>query len=84
MRAANQAIKRERHIMPTLPDFRAEMNRSKYFSKIDLKQASSGIERRKSVHNYILDARRPISLQTTELRNEQCARTFSEHSATKS
>ena len=37
MRAANQAIKRERHIFPTLSDFRAEMNGSKYFSKIDLK-----------------------------------------------
>jgi hypothetical protein len=39
IRAANQAIKRERHIMPTLSDFRAEMNGSNYFSKIDLKQA---------------------------------------------
>ena len=44
MRAANQAIKRERHIMPTLSDFRAEMNGSKYFSKIDLKQAYHQLE----------------------------------------
>ena len=44
MRAANQAIKRERHIMPTLCDFRAEMNGSKYFSKIDLKQAYHQLE----------------------------------------
>jgi hypothetical protein len=34
MKAANEAIKRERHIMPTLSDFRAEMNGSKYFSKM--------------------------------------------------
>jgi hypothetical protein len=40
MRAANKAIeRRERHVMPKLSDFRAEMNGSKYFSKIDLKQA---------------------------------------------
>ena len=44
MRAANQAIKRERHIMPTLSDFRAEMNGSKNFSKIDLKQAYHQLE----------------------------------------
>jgi hypothetical protein len=44
MRAAKQAIKRERHIMPTLSDLRAEMNGSKYFSKIDLKQAYHQLE----------------------------------------
>jgi cephalosporin-C deacetylase-like acetyl esterase len=44
MRAANQAIKRERHIMPTLSDFRAELNGSKYFSKIDLIQAYHQLE----------------------------------------
>lgn len=44
MREANQAIERERHIIPTLSDFRAEMNGSKYFSKIDLKQAYHQLE----------------------------------------
>lgn len=44
MRAANQAIERERHLMPTLSDFRAELNGSKYFSKIDLKQAYHQLE----------------------------------------
>ncbi|XP_028411669.1 uncharacterized protein K02A2.6-like [Dendronephthya gigantea] len=44
MRAANEAIECERHIMPTLSDFRAEMNGSKYFSKIDLKQAYHQLE----------------------------------------
>ena len=44
MRAANQAIKRERHVMPSLSDFKAEMNGSKYFSKIDLKQAYHQLE----------------------------------------
>ncbi len=44
MREANQAIERERHLMPTLSDFKAEVNGSKYFSKIDLKQAYHQIE----------------------------------------
>ena len=43
-RAANQAISRERHVMPTLSGFKAEMNVSKYFSKIDLKQAYYQLE----------------------------------------
>ena len=44
MREANQAISRQRHVMPTLSDFKAEMNGSKYFSKIDLKQAYHQLE----------------------------------------
>ena len=44
MSAANQAIHRERHVMSTLADFKAEMNGSKYFSKIDLKQAYHQLE----------------------------------------
>ena len=39
MREANSAIKRERHIMPTLNDFEAAVNGAKYFSKIDLRHA---------------------------------------------
>ena len=44
MREANQAIQRERHVMPTLQDFKAEVNGSKFFSKIDLKQAYHQLE----------------------------------------
>ena len=44
MREANQAIERERHIMPTLEDFKAEVNGAKFFSKIDLKQAYHQLE----------------------------------------
>ena len=44
MREANNAIKRERHIMPTLNDFKAAVNGAKYFSKIDLKQAYHQVE----------------------------------------
>ena len=44
MREANQAIERERHVMPTLQDFKAEVNGSKYFSKLDLKQAYHQLE----------------------------------------
>lgn len=39
MREANKAIERERHTMPTLNDFKTEVNGAKYFSKLDLKQA---------------------------------------------
>ena len=44
MREANQAIERERHIMPTLQDFKAEVSESKFFSKIDLKEAYHQLE----------------------------------------
>ena len=44
MRAANEAIERKRHIMPTIQDFKAEVNGSKFFSKIDLKQAYHQLE----------------------------------------
>ena len=44
MRVANQAIERERHIMPTIQDFKAEVYGSKYFSKVDLKQAYHQLE----------------------------------------
>ena len=44
MRKPNSAIKRERHIMPTLNDLKAAVNGAKYFSKIDLKQAYHQVE----------------------------------------
>ena len=37
MRAANQAILRERHDTPTIDEIIAELNGSKYFSKLDLR-----------------------------------------------
>jgi hypothetical protein len=44
MREANQAIEREIHTMPTLQDFKAEVNGAKFFSKIDLNQAYHQLE----------------------------------------
>ena len=44
MREANQAIERERHVMPTLSDFKADVNGSRFFSKIDLRQAYHQLE----------------------------------------
>ena len=38
MREANKAIKRERHITPTLNDITLNMNGAKLFSKLDLNQ----------------------------------------------
>ena len=40
----DMAITRERHIMPTLDDFKAALNGAKYFSKIDLKQEYHQVE----------------------------------------
>ena len=36
MRLANKAIARERHVMPTLQDLKAELNGSTMFSKLDM------------------------------------------------
>ncbi|GFS20935.1 transposon Ty3-G Gag-Pol polyprotein [Elysia marginata] len=44
MRRANEAIKRERHPMPTLEEVINELNGSKFFSRLDLKQAFHQIE----------------------------------------
>ena len=44
MREANKAIKRQRHVMPTIDDILFEMNGAKFFSKIDLKKAYHQIE----------------------------------------
>ncbi|GFR73036.1 retrovirus-related Pol polyprotein from transposon 297 [Elysia marginata] len=44
MRRANEAIKRERHPMPTLEEVINELNSSKFFSRLDLKQAFHQLE----------------------------------------
>ena len=44
MRAPNEAIQRERHTSPTLDDLNADLNGSKYFSKLDLTQGYHQIE----------------------------------------
>ena len=38
MRSVNQAIIRERHVIPTIDDITADLNGCKVFSKLDLKQ----------------------------------------------
>ena len=44
MRAVNKAIKRERHITPTIDDFIADLNDAKVFSKLDLNQGYHQLE----------------------------------------
>lgn len=44
MREANRAIKRQRHVMPTIDDVIFELHGAKYFSKIDLKNAYHQLE----------------------------------------
>ena len=44
MRGANIAIERERHLMPTIQDFKTEVNRARFFSKIDLAQTYHQLE----------------------------------------
>ena len=41
---ANAAIERERHFMPTIQDFKTEVNGPLVFSKIDLAQAYHQLE----------------------------------------
>ena len=44
MRAANTAIKRVRHLIPTVADISFELNGAKFFSKLDLSQAYHQLE----------------------------------------
>eukprot|EP00794_Sanderia_malayensis_P000683 gene683-biopygen1108 len=44
MRAANTAIKRVRHLIPTVEDVSLELNGAKFFSKLDLSQAYHQLE----------------------------------------
>ena len=44
MREPNKAIKREKHIMPTLDDLISDLNGSKVFSKLDLSNAYHQLE----------------------------------------
>ena len=44
MRAANEAIKRVRHPIPTVDDVSFELNGAKYFTKLDLSQAYHQLE----------------------------------------
>ena len=57
MRKANQAIKRERHVTPTIDDIKLELNGSTVFSKVDLN---------KRFHQLVLseDSRKMITFAT--------------------
>ena len=44
MRQANQAIKRERHVTPTIKEIIGNLNGAKVFSKLDLNQGYSQLE----------------------------------------
>ncbi|XP_065058441.1 uncharacterized protein LOC135686185 [Rhopilema esculentum] len=44
MRAANTAIKRVRHLIPTVADISLELNGARFFSKLDLSQAYHQLE----------------------------------------
>ena len=57
MRAANTAVKRIRHPIPTVKDIALELNGAKYFSKLDLAQAYHQLE--------LAPGSRPITTLTT-------------------
>jgi hypothetical protein len=44
MRQANDAIKRVRHLIPTVEDISLELNGAQWFSKLDLSQAYHQLE----------------------------------------
>ena len=73
MHAANQAIEREGHSMPTIQDFKAEVNGSKYFSKIDLKQAYHQLDLAPE-SQYITTFSTYEGLYRYKLWNKQCCR----------
>ena len=44
MRQANQAIKRERHVTPTIKEIISDLNGAKVFSKLDRNQGYNQVE----------------------------------------
>ncbi|XP_055589952.1 uncharacterized protein LOC129742133 [Uranotaenia lowii] len=44
MRRANQAIRRERHMMPTIEDFLPRLKAAKFFSRLDIKESYYQVE----------------------------------------
>ena len=53
MRSANRAIKRERHVTPTLSEIISELNGATVFSKMDLNQGYNQIVLHDSILWYI-------------------------------
>ena len=51
MRAANKAIKRVCHPIPTVRDISMDLNRAKFFSKLDMPQAYHQLELAPSSRN---------------------------------
>lgn len=44
MREANKAVKREKHLMPTIDDLIADFNRATHFSTLDLSSGCHQLE----------------------------------------
>ena len=71
MRAANQAIERERHPVPTVKDLIVDLNGATVFSKIDLNQGYHQLELdedSRSITNFC-HTHWLVSLQATEFWN---------------
>ena len=78
MRQANQAIKRERQVTPTIKEIIGDLNGAKVFSKLDLNKVqptrvSAGI----TVHYYIWNAPWLDEIQKIELWHFKCSRNLS-------
>jgi len=58
MRRPNKALKRERHVMPTVDDIILELNESTVFSKVDLYQGFHQLELAEESRNVIVFATR--------------------------
>ena len=74
MREANKAVKREKHLMPTIDDLVADLNGATVFSWIPPTRAST----REPSHHHIQHTRRTSTIQTLNVWNQRGVRDFPE------
>jgi len=84
MRAPNQAIKRERHNMPTLNELSTILANAQFFTKLDLNQGYNQIEldEESRYDYYISHTQGSLQIQKTKLWSLQCSRDFSRNNQT--
>ena len=83
MRQANRAVKRERHLTPTIKEVIGGLNGLTMFSKLDLNQGYNQLELT-SESRYIHDLQyspRPDAIQAAKLWNLKCRGDIPEHNS---
>ena len=82
MRQANQAIKRERHVIPKMEDIIQDLHGAKVFSKIDLREGYHQIKLHENSYHHIRNPQGTLSLQTIDLWSKLSFREFPEANRT--